>query len=314
MITTRGLARTFKGRGGEVNAVRGVDIDVAEGEIVGFLGPNGAGKTTTLRMLTTLLAPTAGTATVAGHDLRTDPDGVRRDIGYVAQGSSTERTATVREELLDQAALYRMPRAAAVARTAELIRDFELDGFDDKLIKEISGGQKRRLEVALGMVHSPKLVFLDEPTTGLDPQSRANLWQHVRNLRDNLGSTVFITTHYLEEADALCDRVLILDEGTIIASGTTAELKEQNGGDVIAFTFAGEPGTAHATLAELLPDAPIEVDHHTVRVTVPDGDQRLPELFRELEARGLTITATQLTRPSLDDVFLSLTGRSLRDA
>jgi ABC-2 type transport system ATP-binding protein len=182
------------------------------------------------------------------------------------------------------------------------------------LVKEISGGQKRRLEVALGMVHSPKLVFLDEPTTGLDPQSRANLWQHVRNLRNNLGSTVFITTHYLEEADALCDRVLILDEGTIIAEGTTAELKEQNGGDTITLSVDGEPGTAHAVIGDLLPSAQVELDHHTLRITVPEGATRLPVLLRDLDARGINVTEAALDRPSLDDVFLSLTGRSLRDA
>ncbi|MCW2971996.1 MAG: type transport system ATP-binding protein [Thermoleophilia bacterium] len=314
MITTRGLARTFNSRGGDVNAVQGIDLTVRSGEIVGFLGPNGAGKTTTLRMLTTLLAPTAGEATVAGHDLRTAPDAVRRDIGYVAQGSSTERGATVREELLDQAAMYRMSKADGAARADQLIDDFELAGFEDKLIKEISGGQKRRLEVALGMVHSPMLVFLDEPTTGLDPQSRANLWQHVRNLRDNLGSTVFITTHYLEEADALCDRVLILDEGRVIAEGTTDELKAAHGGDTITLTVDGEPGSAHAAIGELLPEAPTELDHHTLRITVVDGDRLLPQLLRDLEARGVQVTSVLLDKPSLDDVFLNMTGRSLRDA
>lgn len=314
MITTRGLARTFSSRGGDVKAVQGVDLRVAEGEIVGFLGPNGAGKTTTLRMLTTLLAPTDGTATVVGHDLRTEPAAVRREIGYVAQGSSTERGATVREELLDQAAMYRMSQADGLARARELICDFELDGFEDKLIKQISGGQKRRLEVALGMVHSPKLVFLDEPTTGLDPQSRANLWQHVRNLRDNLGSTVFITTHYLDEADALCDRVLILDEGKVIAEGTPAELKAANGGDTITIQFDGEPGTAHAALGEILPDASLQLDHLTLCITVPEGDRVLPKLLRQLDERGIVVTSAALDRPSLDNVFLSLTGRSLRDA
>ena len=314
MISTHGLARTFKGKGGEVAAVRGVNLDVDAGEIVGFLGPNGAGKTTTLRMLTTLLEPTSGEATVAGHDLRTDPEGVRRDIGYVAQGSSTERSATVREELLDQAALYRMPPADGVRRANELVDAFELGGFEDKLIKELSGGQRRRLEVALGMVHSPKLVFLDEPTTGLDPQSRANLWQHVRDLREHHGATVFITTHYLEEADALCDRVLILDEGRIIASGTTDELKQQNGGDVITLVIDGEPAAARATVAQLFPDAPLTIDRATLRLTVVDGDEQLPLVLRALDAGGCRVRSAQLDRPSLDDVFLALTGRSLRDA
>ena len=213
-IATRGLARTFRSKSGDVEAVRGIDIDVAPGEILGLLGPNGAGKTTALRMLVTLLEPTGGEATVAGHDLRNDPGGVRRSIGYVQQGHGTERAARVREELVDQAALYGMEHGRAQARVDELIAAFELDAFANKLVKELSGGQRRRLEVAIGMVHEPKLVFLDEPTTGLDPQSRANLWEHVRTLRDRHGATVVITTHYLEEADALCDRILILDEGT----------------------------------------------------------------------------------------------------
>jgi ABC-2 type transport system ATP-binding protein len=314
MITTRGLARTFKSKTGDVEAVRGVDIDVAEGEIVGFLGPNGAGKTTTLRMLTTLIDITAGEATVAGHDLRRDPQGVRRDIGYVAQGQSSERAAKVREELLDNGALYGLDRATTVRRADQLVEQFELTAFQDKLVKEISGGQRRRLEVALGMVHAPKVVFLDEPTTGLDPQSRANLWQHVRNLRDEHGSTVFITTHYLDEADALCDRVLIIDGGEIIAEGTPDELKRRIGGDLVTIEVDGEPGTAHQRMRELLPDATsLEVHGQAVRAAVVEGDRELPRVLRELDSSGVRVASVQLARPSLDDVFLQLTGRSLRD-
>jgi ABC-2 type transport system ATP-binding protein len=314
MISTRGLARTFKSKSGDVQAVRGVDIEVAEGEIVGFLGPNGAGKTTTLRMLTTLIDPTAGEATVAGHDLRKDPGAVRRDIGYVAQGHSTERAAKVREELLDNGALYGLSKSAAAVRANELIQQFELDAFADKLVKEISGGQRRRLEVALGMVHAPKLVFLDEPTTGLDPQSRANLWDHVRSLRTDHGSTVFITTHYLEEADALCDRILILDNGEIIASGTPDELKRGIGGDLISLSVDGDPVAANDVAARAIPDATIEPHgEHGLRITVSHGDRQLPGLLRELDAANISVSSVQLSRPSLDDVFLKLTGRSLRD-
>jgi len=228
MIEARGLARTFTSRKRTVEAVRGVDLTVADGEIVGFLGPNGAGKTTTLRMLTTLLRPTAGTAAVAGADLLADPVGVRRRIGYVAQaigatGGGSDPNAMVGEEITLQAQLYRVPRAEIAGRTARLTRQLDLGGLDDRLVKTLSGGQRRRLDIALGLVHSPRLVFLDEPTTGLDPQSRSNLWDHIRRLREDLGTTVFLTTHYLDEADALCDRILVIDYGKIVAEGTPDE-------------------------------------------------------------------------------------------
>ena len=202
IIEANGLARTFKSRKRTVQAVRGVDLTVQEGEIVGFLGPNGAGKTTTLRMLTTLLEPTAGSATVAGADLLRDPLGVRRRIGYVPQAigqtmGGTDPQCMVIEELLDQAALYHIGKADAARRAELLTAQLDLGGLDERLVKTLSGGQRRRLEIALGLVHEPPLVFLDEPTTGLDPQSRSNLWDHIRSLRSDLGTTVFLTTHYL---------------------------------------------------------------------------------------------------------------------
>ncbi|GAA1273048.1 hypothetical protein Psi02_05380 [Planotetraspora silvatica] len=221
MIQVRGLTRSFD----SVEAVRGVDIDVAKGEIVGFVGPNGAGKTTTLRMLTTLLRPTSGTATVAGHDLFADPAGVRRRIGYVAQGGTVGPFSEVGEELVLQARLYGLIRADARDRVTRLLAELDLTGVDKRLAGSLSGGQKRRVDIAMGLLHRPELLFLDEPTTGLDPQSRTNLWGHVRRLREEAGMTVFLTTHYLEEADALCDRILIIDQGRIVASGTPAELK-----------------------------------------------------------------------------------------
>src|SRR5262245_59741177 len=213
MIEARGLARTFKSKTGPVEAVRGVDLDVAAGEIVGLLGPNGAGKTTTQRMLATLLVPTAGEARVAGCDLRRDPLGVRRQLGYVAQGGSTNPAAKVDEELGTQAQLYGMSQAAARERARALRETLDLADLGGRLIKTLSGGQRRRLDIALGLMHQPKLVFLDEPSTGLDPHSRANLWTHIRGLRDRNGATILLTTHYLDEADALCDRIFIIDHG-----------------------------------------------------------------------------------------------------
>jgi ABC-2 type transport system ATP-binding protein len=319
IIEAKGLARTFTSRKRTVHAVRGVDLTVEAGEIVGFLGPNGAGKTTTLRMLTTLLEPTAGTATVAGADLRRDPLEVRRRIGYVPQAigqtmGGTDPECLVDEELLDQAALYRIGKADAVRRAAALTSQLDLGGLDKRPVKTLSGGQRRRLEIALGLVHEPPLVFLDEPTTGLDPQSRSNLWEHIRGLRSDLGTTVFLTTHYLEEADALCDRVFIIDNGVTVASGTPDELKRQVSGDVVTLAVNGAPDKAR----ELLDRQPIVSDivvggDGGLRLNVFNGAEALPALLRVLDDAGITLASINLARPTLDDVFLTMTGRSLRD-
>lgn len=222
MIETRGLRKSFMSRQGRekktVEAVRGVSLDVAEGEIFGFLGPNGAGKTTTLRMLATLIEPDGGTATIAGADLLGDPGEVRRRIGYVAQGGSTWDDSTAREELVLQARLYGVGKADALAKAERVLGGFQLSEYADRKCKTYSGGQRRRVDIALGVIHEPKVVFLDEPTTGLDPQSRAHMWDEIRRLRAE-GMTVFITTHYLDEADALCDRISIMDNGEIVAPG-----------------------------------------------------------------------------------------------
>ncbi len=319
IIEAKGLARTFKSRKRTVHAVRGVDLTVGEGEIVGFLGPNGAGKTTTLRMLTTLLDPTAGSATVAGADLLRDPVGVRRRIGYVPQAigqtmGGTDGQCLVVEELLDQAALYRIGKADAVRRAGLLTTQLDLAGLDKRLVKTLSGGQRRRLEIALGLVHEPPLVFLDEPTTGLDPQSRSNLWDHIRGLRSDLGTTVFLTTHYLEEADALCDRVFIIDHGVIVGSGTPDELKRQVSGDVVTLQVNGARDTAHELLGRqpIVQDVAVS-DDGALRLNVFHGAEALPALLRVLDDAGVTMHSINLSRPTLDDVFLTMTGRSLRD-
>ncbi|MFJ5996192.1 ABC transporter ATP-binding protein [Streptomyces sp. NPDC092370] len=230
IISTAGLARTFQTRSGPVEAVRCVDLTVREGEILGFLGPNGAGKTTTLRMLTTLLEPTGGAATVAGCDLATDAAGVRRACGYVAQSGGVDPQISVREELITQGRLYRLTRAQAAERAGELARDLDLTGLLDRRCGALSGGQRRRLDIAMALTHRPKVLFLDEPTTGLDPGSRADLWDLVRRLRDEYGTTVFLTTHYLDEADALSDRLVVVDRGVVVAEGTPAALKLRHGG------------------------------------------------------------------------------------
>ncbi|MEV0162284.1 ABC transporter ATP-binding protein [Nonomuraea fuscirosea] len=222
MINTKGLSKTFKG-GAE--AVRGVDICVEQGEIVGFLGQNGAGKTTTMRLLTTLLRPTAGTATVAGHDLIGAPKEVRRRIGYVAQGGAMPPVSPVKGELELQGMLYGLSRREVAARAEEVLARMELTGLETAFPAALSGGQRRRFDIAFALLHDPALLFLDEPTTGLDPGSRANLWDLIRSLRADQGMTVFLSTHYLDEADALCDRVLIIDHGRIVAEGAPAALK-----------------------------------------------------------------------------------------
>jgi ABC-2 type transport system ATP-binding protein len=318
VIEARGLARTFKSGKRVVHAVRGVDLTVDEGEIVGFLGPNGAGKTTTLRMLTTLLRPTAGSATIAGADLLRDPVGVRRRIGFVPQAigqtmGGTDNQARVIEELLDQAALYRIGKAEGAKRADLLIGQLDLGGLGDRLVKTLSGGQRRRLEIALGLVHEPPVVFLDEPTTGLDPQSRSNLWEHIRKLRSDLGTTVFLTTHYLEEADALCDRVIIIDNGVTVATGTPEELKRQVSGDVVSLRVSGPVADARKLLEAQAIVRDASVLEGELRLAVEHGEEALPALLRVLDGAGIMISSISLARPTLDDVFLTLTGRSLRD-
>ena len=314
MIETRGLRKAFTSRQGRekkiVEAVRGVDLDVAEGEIFGFLGPNGAGKTTTLRMLATLIEPDGGTATIAGADLRNDPGEVRRRIGYVAQGGSTWDESTAREELVLQARLYGVGKAAAQERASRVLEGFQLSEYADRKCKTYSGGQRRRVDIALGIIHEPRVVFLDEPTTGLDPQSRAHMWDEVRRLRAE-GMTVFITTHYLDEADALCDRISIMDNGEIVASGTPAELKREISGEVVR---VGVPLAAVSSAVSALSTYKVEAVGDSVRLSVDDGAAEIPGILRILDAADVPISGIELHRPSLDDVFLTKTGRSLRES
>ena len=322
IIETKGLQKTFKshqGKGGKtqlVEAVKGIDLSVQEGEIFGFLGPNGAGKSTTLRMLTTLIQPTAGQARVVGHDLLLESSQVRKRIGYVSQAGGADETATGRENLILQARLYGLSRNAASKRTDELLISLELASFADRLVKTYSGGQRRRLDLALGMVNSPRLLFLDEPTSGLDPQSRAHLWEEVRKLRA-LGTTIFLTTHYLEEADVLADRLAIMDDGCIVAEGTPDELKQLIAGDVVTLGLETQNGH-YPKIQNLLQGQTFVREIHKgddeVQLYVERGEENLAEIIRLVDGAGLRINKVAMTRPSLDDVFLRKTGRSLRDA
>jgi ABC-2 type transport system ATP-binding protein len=295
-----------------VEAVVGVDLEVRRGEIFGFLGPNGAGKTTTLRMLATLLPPSGGTARVAGCELATQPGMIRERIGYVGQAGGSDPAIIGRTELVLQGRLYGMTTAAAHQRAAELIRMLELEGAADRKVETYSGGQKRRLDIGLGLVHDPELLFLDEPTTGLDPQSRARVWDEVRRMHER-GTTVFLTTHYLDEADALCDRVAIIDYGRIVAGGTPEELKRAIAGDVVTFTIAGEQQRALDLVKDQDFVREARLENGSVQLYVDRGELAMPAILRLLEGASLQLTAVELHRPSLDDVFLRQTGRSLRE-
>jgi len=312
VINTRGLRRVFKSRKRSVEAVAGVDLSVRQGEIFGFLGPNGAGKTTTLRMLATLLPPSEGSATVASCNLLTQPERIRERIGYVGQAGGSDREINGRSELVFQGRLYGKSVAAAQKRAAELITMLELEICADRKAGTYSGGQKRRLDIGLGLVHDPQLLFLDEPTTGLDPQSRARVWDEVRRMHER-GTTVFLTTHYLDEADALCDRIAIIDYGKIVAEGTPEELKRAVAGDVVTLAVAGDQQRA----LDVLNDQPFvreaKLDEGSVLLYVDLGEVAMPSILRLLDGAGLTLVTIGLHRPSLDDVFLRQTGRSLRE-
>ena len=322
MIETQELRKVFQTRQGKgrkaqtVEAVKGIDLQIYPGEIFGFLGPNGAGKTTTLRMLSTLIRPTSRRAVIAGYDLLMEAAQVRKHIGYVSQAGGTDATATAWENLMLQAQLYGMSRIDAETRAKELITALELEPFADRVARTYSGGQRRRLDLALGMVHRPRLLFLDEPTTGLDPQSQARLWEEVRKLQED-GTTVFLTTHYLEEADVLADRLAIIDDGRIVAEGTSQSLKQQIAGDVVTLGLETSNGQLQQAQAVLRPQPFVRELHPgdgQLQLYVERGDESLPAILRILDEAGMRVRTVVLARPTLDDVFLRQTGRSLREA
>ena len=310
---TRGLTRHFTSRKQTVEAVRGLDLEIAQGELVAFLGPNGAGKSTTLRMLTTLVPPTAGTATVAGHDVVTGQRDVRHAIGFVGQGNGAGMRQLGRDELISQGRAHGLSRAQAHRRAEQLVADLDLGAVADRKVSSLSGGQRRRLDIAMGLVHLPPVLFLDEPSTGLDPQNRSNLQDLVRRLHADTGSTVVLTTHYLDEADALAGRVIVIDHGRVIADDSAARLKSGLG-DLLRLGFAGPDAAARAAARlDRVPDARVEVEGDDVQVRVRDGSTMVAELLADLAADGVPPVRVEASRPTLDDVFLDLTGRSLRE-
>jgi ABC-2 type transport system ATP-binding protein len=315
MIQTQGLTRHFGTKEGTVEAVRDLDLEVQEGELVALLGPNGAGKSTTMRMLTTLLTPTAGEARVVGHDVVAEPGEVRRGIGYVGQGNGAGQNQRVRDELVTQGRAYGLAKDESRRRSDDLLDALDLVALADRAANTLSGGQRRRLDVALGLVHRPQLLFLDEPTTGLDPQSRANLWEHILRLRREHGMTIVLTTHYLDEADSMAERVMVIDHGVVIADDTADRLKAQLAGDRIVLVTDGDVSAGRVVeLAGRVAQAQeVEVAVGTVSLRVVEGAGTLPGLLRALDADGVDVRAAEVRRPTLDDVFLTLTGRSLRE-
>ncbi|WP_193510154.1 ATP-binding cassette domain-containing protein [Cryobacterium sp. BB736] len=316
IIEAHSLTKRFTVKKKTVEAVTDLTFQVERGALVAFLGPNGAGKSTSLRMLTTLMPPTSGSARVVGHDILKQPAAVRSSIGYVGQLTSGSFAQRVRDELLSQGAFYGMSAAASRTRADELIESLDLAPFATRSVQQLSGGQKRRLDIALGLMHAPPLLFLDEPSTGLDPQSRANLWQHILDLRTEHGTTVFLTTHYLEEADRYAERVMVMDKGRVIADDTAARLKSHLAGDLLTLSFA-TTADADAAIAvvQTLTDREVARDGQaSVTLTAPDGDALLPAAVRALDAAGLRVDRATGVPPTLDDVFLALTGRTLREA
>ncbi|WP_122818900.1 ATP-binding cassette domain-containing protein [Nocardioides pantholopis] len=314
VIRTRGLTRHFTRGKNTIEAVRGLDLEVQPGELVAFLGPNGAGKSTTLRMLTTLLAPTSGTAEVAGYDVVRQHREVRRSIGYVGQGNGAGHLQRGRDEMVSQGRAFGLSRRDAHERAEQLLDAFDLAEHAGRPVSTLSGGQRRRLDVAIGLVHSPGLMFLDEPSTGLDPQNRANLQEQVLRLRREHGTTIVLTTHYLEEADSIADRVVVIDHGLVIADDTATRLKSALG-DLVSLRL--ESATAAAAAAERaarVPGASVETDGDQVRLRVAHGRELAASLVTDLAAAGTPVASLEVVGPTLDDVFLDLTGRSLRES
>ncbi|MEU3348664.1 ATP-binding cassette domain-containing protein [Streptomyces sp. NPDC006700] len=315
-VEARGLTKTYSG---DVTALNGMDITVEPGTVFGLLGPNGAGKSTTVKILTTLARPDSGEATVAGHDVLRHPDRVRRAIGVVAQNSGADPVATGRENLRLQGRLYGLKGAGLDRRADELLERFSLADAARRPVKGYSGGMRRRLDVALGLMHRPEVLFLDEPTTGLDPEARTAMWDEIGRLAGEEGLTILLTTHYLEEADRLAERIAIVDRGRGVVEGTPDSLKGELRGDAVHMELREAVGEAGRTLlAATLGSLPgvheVLIDGRRISARADDGAAAMPALLAGLEHAGVTVTAATVARPSLDDVYLRYAGRRYAEA
>ena len=317
IIETHKLTKVFPGG---VRAVDSIDFTVEKGEIFGFLGPNGAGKTTTIKILNTLIIATSGSAEVVGYDVARNPAEVRKQIGYVAQDVGVDEHATGRENLTLYGHFYRLDDNTIKKRVREIFDLVDLTGYENRIVKTYSGGMRKRLDLAMGLIHQPKLVFMDEPTTGLDPQTRVHIWEYIRSLAQNFGITIFLTTHYLDEADQLAGRIAIIDLGRIVAIGTPTELKKTIGGDVVTLS----PYTSNSQSREkFLQDAQealkgrqfvlrLQPVSEELAVYVNDAKSATPNIMRILANNGIEVETLSISHPSLDDVFLKYTGRTIR--
>ncbi len=321
-ISVTDLVKVYKGG---IRAVDGVSFEVEAGELFAFLGPNGAGKSTTIKILTTLLKPTSGTAQVLGMDVRAHPAAVRRSIGYAAQDVGIDENATGRENLTLYGHFYRLDGVTIRRRVGELLELMDLTRDANRLVSTYSGGMRKRLDLAISLLHQPRVLILDEPTVGLDPQTRGHIGDYIHNLGKELGITVFFTTHYMDEADKLADRIAILDHGKIIALGTPLELKKEVSGDVVTLSLTADVASssdgALEHSRELLQRQPFVRELQvlnsglpiTINVYVEKGETDLPRILRAMDSDGLTVQTISLSRPTLDDVFIKYTGRTMRD-
>jgi ABC-2 type transport system ATP-binding protein len=310
VIKVKGLTKVYNGN---FTAVDHIDFRVKHGEIFGFLGPNGAGKTTTISMLITVLKPTAGTATVLGGDIAKQSLDVRSSIGVVPQEYTADEDLTGYENILLCADLYGIPRSVSKKRAQDLLQLVELTGFKDKRVQTYSGGMRRRLELACGLINRPKVLFLDEPTLGLDVQTRAATWNYVKMLKKEFGMTLFLTTHYLEEADALCDRIAIIDHGRIVVTGTPTELKDSLGGDIITLAIQ-DPTDITELISKIEHVKDVKKENGGYVIKSANGEATAPLIIEALRKNGHVVTRLSLTKPTLNEVYLQYTGRSMRDA
>ncbi|WP_309492508.1 ATP-binding cassette domain-containing protein [Candidatus Hecatella orcuttiae] len=310
VIEAQNLTKVYDGK---VRAVDSVSLEVFESEIFGFLGPNGAGKTTLIHMLCTLLKPTSGVAKVSGYDVAKEPDLVRKSIGIVFQDPSLDENLTGRENMDFHGRLYGMATGEIKERITELLKMVELEDKADRLVKTYSGGMRRRLEIARGLMHHPKVLFLDEPTLGLDPQTRRHIWDYIRELNRRERVTIFLTTHYMDEADSLCNRVAIIDYGKIIACDEPKHLKDLLGGDIIELKVAGKADALASAFKENQAVRAVKTAEGTLCLTVYDAAKMIPQVLELAESLEVEVNSVDLHRPTLDDVFLTYTGRRIRE-